>query len=420
MTTTKFDHFYGFNAQTGDFDDNRYAVIDNTTGRYISVGQGEGPQADHTINGQGQYMMPGMINAHVHIDSDVNNQFGKPEFGVHSEEEHVRGVITAVSNMQNMLKNGVTVVRNVGTSHMTDIEIARMQAAGQIQGPMMIASGRTFSMTGGHGSDNGYEVDGVDEVRKTVRQAIKNGAQIIKFMVTGGVSAGDFETPDQVQLNEDEIHAGVVEAHKKGIKVAAHAQGSEGIKIAIRAGVDSIEHAFHIDDEAIDMLKKHGTSVVPTMIAMKRIIDRPEDVPYWMIQRAMTHWEAHQKSIARAAAAGVNIVMGTDSGTPFNGFGEESAVEMAMMVEYGHMTPQQVMQSATINAAKMMGIDANYGDISVGKYADIIVTKSNPIVDMTAMQQIDKWVFQHGQAVANVPHNVAKTTAHFEIKTAAI
>lgn len=400
MTKTKYYNFNGFNSKTGNFDPQCYAIVDDETGRYTEVGHGEGPKLGQSVDVGEKYMMPGIINTHIHVDSDVNYEFGKTKFGVDNENEHVRAVIVATHNMKTMLRHGVTVVRNVGTARMTDIEIARMQREGSVEGPMMIASGAAFSMTGGHGSGGGgIEVDGVDEVRKAVRQAMKEGAQIIKFMVTGGVSAGDFENPNQVQLNEDEVRAGVIEAHKKDIKVAAHAQGTEGIKIAIRAGLDSVEHAFHIDDEAIDMMKVNGTFVVPTMIAMKRIIDRPEEVPAWMIERATTHWQAHQKSVARAAVAGVNIAMGTDAGTPFNGFANESAVEMDMMVEFGHMTPQQVLQSATINAAKLMGISDNYGMIAVGQYADFIVIQENPNDNMKAIQEKDKWVFQHGQPV---------------------
>lgn len=400
MTTTKYYNFNGFNDKTGDFETNKYVIVNNETGRYVEVGNGAGPSATKSVDFQGKYLMPGLINAHIHVDSDVYNEFGKPNFGVNNEQEHVRAVMAAAHNMKNMLHHGVTVVRNVGTSWMTDIEMARLQREGSIEGPMMVASGAAFSMTGGHGSGGGgIEVDGPDEVRKSVRQAMKSGAQIIKFMVTGGVSAGDFENPDQVQLNEDEVHAGVIEAHKKGIKVAAHAQGTEGIKIAVRAGVDSVEHAFHLDDEAVELMKEHGTSVEPTMIAMKRIIDRPNEVPSWMIERATTHWEAHQKSVAKAAASGVNMVMGTDSGTPFNGFGDESAVEMDMMVEFGKMTPQNVLQSATINAANMMAIEQDYGSISVGKFADFIVMQENPAENMKALQQDNKFVFQHGHAV---------------------
>lgn len=400
MTTTKYYNFNGFNDKTGDFETNKYVIVNNETGRYVEVGNGAGPSATKSVDFQGKYLMPGLINAHIHVDSDVYNEFGKPNFGVNNEQEHVRAVMAAAHNMKNMLHHGVTVVRNVGTSWMTDIEMARLQREGSIEGPMMVASGAAFSMTGGHGSGGGgIEVDGPDEVRKSVRQAMKSGAQIIKFMVTGGVSAGDFENPDQVQLNEDEVHAGVIEAHKKGIKVAAHAQATEGIKIAVRAGVDSVEHAFHLDDEAVELMKEHGTSVVPTMIAMKRIIDRPNEVPSWMIERATTHWEAHQKSVAKAAASGVNMVMGTDSGTPFNGFGDESAVEMDMMVEFGKMTPQNVLQSATINAANMMAIEQDYGSISVGKFADFIVMQENPAENMKALQQDNKFVFQHGHAV---------------------
>lgn len=406
MTTTKFYNFNRFNAKTGDFEPQSYAVVSDETGRYLEVGIGNGPSADKVVNLNEQYVMPGLINAHVHIDSDVTQAFGRQGFGVDDEVMHARAVATALANMKWLLKSGVTVVRNVGTANMTDIAVARMQAEGAIAGPYMIASGASFSITGGHGSGAGIEVDGVDAIRSSVRQAMKDGAKVIKFMATGGVSAGDFETPDQVQFNEDELRAGVLEAHKKQLKVAAHAQGAEGIKIAVRAGVDTIEHAFHLDDDAIAMMQERGTIVVPTMVAMKRILDRPDDVPAWMIERATTHWQAHQESVAKAAKAGVKIAMGTDSGTPFNGFFAESADEMVLMVEYGGMTPQQVLQAATINAAEALDVTADYGDMAVGKFADFIALTSNPAMDIAAVRQEDKWVFQHGKAVYHVPSNV--------------
>lgn len=406
MTTTKFYNFNGFNAETGNFESQNYAVVSDETGRYLEVGTGHGPDANKAVNLNEQYVMPGLINAHVHIDSDVTQAFGRQGFGVDDEVMHARAVATALANMKWLLKSGVTVVRNVGTANMTDIAVSRMQAEGAISGPYMIASGASFSITGGHGSGAGIEVDGIDEIRRSVRQAMKNGAKVIKFMATGGVSAGDFETPDQVQFNEDELRAGVLEAHKKQLKVAAHAQGAEGIKIAVRAGVDTIEHAFHLDDDAIAMMRERGTIVVPTMVAMKRILDRPDDVPAWMIERATTHWQAHQESVAKAAKAGVKIAMGTDSGTPFNGFFAESADEMVLMVEYGGMTPQQVLQAATINAAEALDVAADYGDMTVGKFADFITLTTNPATDIAAVRQEDKWVFQHGKAVYHVPNNV--------------
>ncbi len=144
MTTTKFYNFNGFNAKTGDFEPQSYAVVSDETGRYLEVGTGNGPSADKVVNLNEQYVMPGLINAHVHIDSDVTQAFGRQGFGVDDEVMHARAVATALANMKWLLKSGVTVVRNVGTANMTDIAVARMQAEGAIAGPYMIASGASF------------------------------------------------------------------------------------------------------------------------------------------------------------------------------------------------------------------------------------------------------------------------------------
>ncbi len=261
-----------------------------------------------------------------------------------------------------------------------------------------MTSGKAFSITGGHGSGGGYEVDGVDEVRKGVRQAMKNGVDNIKMMVTGGVLKNG-ETPDDIQFTPEEARTAVEEAHHKGKTAAAHAQGNAGVKEAVEAGFDTIEHAFDIDDETIAMMKEHGTYVVPTMNAMYAIYKYGKDtVPDWAREKVIVNIKKHFASITKAVQAGIPIATGTDAGTPYNGFGNESAYEMELYVEKAGMTPAQAIDSATINCARAMHIDDQYGQIIPGNFADFISMEENPIDDISVIQR-DKDVYQNGTRV---------------------
>ena len=397
MTTTIYKNANIYSYRQHNFIRDAWFAVDDETGKISQTGEGRiNISADNTIDVHHQFVMPGIMNAHTHITS-VPRDFGDKVDARHPSTRET-ATMYAIHNMQDMIDNGVTYIRNVGAPFDVDIAIREMQKQGFIQGPQIKASGQAISMTGGHGSDGGYEVDGADEMRKTVRTAMKNGANNIKMMVTGGVLKNG-ETPDDIQLTFDEVRAGVIEAHHKGFTVAAHAQGNAGIKEAVKAGVDTIEHGFDIDDETIAMMKEHGTAVVPTLNAMYGIYEFGEGtVPDWARQKVIVNIKKHFKSIEKAAKAGIPIAMGTDAGTPYNGFKEESAYEIQLEVEKAHMTPAQAIESATIVCAKVMQVGDEYGSIETGKFADFIIMADNPIDDISVIQR-DKDVYQHGKRV---------------------
>lgn len=399
MTKINYTNVAVYQHESQDFVKDQHIVVNTETGKIIEVGNGSTTTVtvDQTINMHSKYVMPGIMNAHTHITSIPTYWWndGKEERHTDSREFSTR---FAIKNMEDLINNGVTYIRNVGAEYDIDIKIKEMQQKGWIKGPKVMTSGQAFSITGGHGSDGGYETDGVDEVRKGVRQAMKNGVDNIKMMVTGGVLKNG-ETPDDIQFTAPEVRAAVEEAHHKGKTVAAHAQGNAGVKEAVEAGVDTVEHAFDIDDQTIEMMKKHGTVVVPTMNAMYAIYEYGEkSVPAWAREKVIVNIKKHFASISKAVQAGIPIAMGTDAGTPYNGFQSESAYEMQLYVEKAGMTPAQAIDSATINCARAMHVDNEYGEIKAGKFADFIATTENPINDITVIQQ-DKDVFQNGSQV---------------------
>ncbi|GAF35877.1 metal-dependent hydrolase family protein [Lentilactobacillus farraginis] len=399
MTVINYTNAAVYNHDKQDFVFNQHIVVDEETGKIIEVGSGSATSRsyDRIVDFHGQFVMPGLMNIHTHI-TDMPTywwQSGKEKRHPDSRE---MCTMFAIRNMADAIANGVTYIRNVGAEFDIDIEIKKMQEKGWIKGPKVMTSGRSFSITGGHDSLSSYEVDGVEEVRKGVRQALKNGVDNIKMMVTGGVLKKG-ETPDEIQFTAPEARVAVCEAHNKGKTAAAHAQGNAGIKEAIAAGFDTIEHAFDIDDEAIAMMKDHGTIIVPTMNAMYAIYNSGRGVvPDWARDKVVLNIRKHFASISKAVQAGIPIAMGTDAGTPFNGFQNESAYELQLYVEKAGMTTAQAIDTATINSAKAMHVDQEYGRIAAGNYADFIVTTKNPIKDIKVLQG-DKDVYQNGQRV---------------------
>ena len=404
MTKTNYINASIYSSEKQTFIDNQFMTVDDATGKIIAVGTGTPDTiAEQPTDMQGKYVMPGIMNAHTHITSIPTYWWHDGQEDRHPESREYN-TMYAIHNMQDMVNHGVTYIRNVGAQYDIDVAISKMQREGKIAGPRVMTSGQAFSITGGHGADGGHEVDGVDAVVQGVRQALKMGVDNIKMMVTGGVLRNG-ETPDDIQFNFEEVQAAVAEAHHKGKTVAAHAQGNAGVKEAVQAGVDTVEHAFDIDDETIEMMRQHGTVIVPTMNAMYAIYKYGEKtVPAWAREKVIVNIKKHFASITKAAAAGIPIAMGTDAGTPYNGFEDESAYEMQLYVDKAGMTPAQAIDTATINCARAMHVADEYGTISAGKFADFIAMTANPIEDIRVIQQ-DKDVFQHGIQV----HQAAKT-----------
>lgn len=367
----------GFKSQT--------VSVDTVSGQVVETVR----EADQMVDVQGKYLVPGLINAHTHI---VMAADGRERAG----QDVTLDTLVALQNLQDAIVSGVTTIRDAGSTDNIDLKLATKIRQQRLQLPDIIGSGAALTMTGGHGSKIGMEVDGVDEVRKAARWNLKHGAQTIKLMATGGVSL-DGEQPTDEQLSVEELTAAVLEAHHKGKPAMAHAQGTQGIKNAILAGVDSVEHAVYLDDETIQMLLDTNTAIVPTMAAPWQMLQHKDDIPAYMYDKASALWEAHQQSIRDAAAAGVNVVMGTDAGTSYNDFKSGPGVEIRLLASVG-MTPEQVLLASTIRGAELLGIAERVGELVPGKDADMLILDRDPLQDLAVLTDAPR-VIKRGQAV---------------------
>jgi imidazolonepropionase-like amidohydrolase len=335
----------------------------------------------------GMTLLPGLIDMHVHLDSD-------PTYGGYTGLEYNDRFWSAlaVAHAGKTLDAGFTTVRNLGASDWNDVGLGQAIAAGKVRGPRIVPAAWSFGATGGHCDStyfppsmeekNKYNADSPDEARKSVRELRKYGAQVIKICATGGVFSRNTE-PGQQQMNLAEMRAAVEEAHQWGLQVAAHAHGAAGIKDAIRAGVNTIEHASLIDDEGIALAKKHGAWL--SMDIYNGTYTAAEGKKNGVLEdnlrkdREVT--ELQRQNFKKAHAAGVKMVFGTDAGVhPHGG----NAKQFAVMVQYG-MTPLQAIQAATVNAAEALA-RKDIGVVEPGRYADMVAVKGDPLVDVTLLE----------------------------------
>ena len=339
-------------------------------------------------------LMPGFIDAHTHI---IGRVLGDPE----QQNADVRdyqsfGAILAVENAKKTLMAGFTTIRNVGAPNFDDIALRKAINDGWIPGPRILTAGHSFGITGGHCDENGYKpgladndyrtgvADGVDEVRKAVRYQIKYGADLIKICATGGVlSEGD--AVGATQYTYEEMKAVVDEAAKLERKVAAHAHGTEGIKLAVRAGVASIEHGSFMDEEAAKMMAAKGTFLVPTLMAGEGVerLAKSGVLKGLRGQKALAAAAAMRNGIKIAVANHVQIALGTDAGVIPHG---TNAHEFTLMVEWGGMRPMDSIVAGTLSGAKLLGIDKTIGSLAAGKTADIVAVSGDPLNDIKKME----------------------------------
>ena len=373
--------------------------------KIVSVGPFAGvtPSADDTVIDLSRAtVLPGLIDSHTHVTSDLKN-VGYPGLGISLP----RATLTGARNARITLEAGFTGLRNVGAAGYTDVALRDAINAGDVPGPRMLVSGPPLSITGGHCDNNllPYDfhatsdgvADGVEAVQHKVREIIKYGADVIKVCATGGVlSKGD--NPQHSQYTLEELKAIVADAHRLGRKVAAHAHGAEGIRWAAEAGVDSIEHGSYIDDAAIAAMKQHGTYLVPTLYLMDWFNENAErlHVPADLIAKANEVMPAARKNVAHAFAAGVKVAFGTDAAVYPHGL---NAREFAVMVKLG-LTPLHAIQSATINAADLLGWQDKAGAVEAGKWADLIAVDGDPLQDVTTLERVH-FVMKGGSVVKN-------------------
>ncbi|MBN2851693.1 MAG: amidohydrolase family protein [Clostridia bacterium] len=326
-------------------------------------------------------VLPGLINCHTHIclqpvaNTDDILKYTIPE-----------QTIIAAENAKKYLYSGVTTIRDMGGISGIDLAVRNAINADMIEGPQIMASGQLLTMTGGHGHTIGMECDGIDECLKGARTQLKRGADIIKFMATGGVLTKGVE-PGSAQLSEEEMSVMVKEAHKKNKKTASHAQGNEGIQNAIRAGVDSIEHGFYMSEETADMMKDNDVYYIPTFSPPHFILKNGIEagIPYEFVRKTEESEYAHQKSFLMCKERGVKIAAGTDGGTPFN-LHENTYFETKLLKESG-MTAYEAILATTLVAAKCLALE-DRGMISEGKRADIIAVKGNPLEHIDCLKDV--------------------------------
>ncbi len=338
-------------------------------------------------------VMPGLIDAHLHITST-----GEPDLLARIRRGIPYTSLVGAAQAKKTLEAGFTAVRDAGAGFDTTIDLKRAINEGLHPGPRMVVSGQGLSVTGGHGDPaNGWPdevefsgrrpVDSPDEARKAARQELASGADCIKMAATGGVMS--MGTDHTVRgLTEEEMRAAIEEAHNRNKRTLAHAQGTKGIKNAIRAGIDSIEHGFWLDDEAVEMMLENGVALVPTLAAVYHIVDKgiEEGIPPHAVEKARMGRDAHLKSFKKALDREVNIAMGTDAGTPFN-FHGKNAFELELMVEAG-MTNMQAITASTSTGARIL--DLNAGVIKEGCLADLLIVDGNPSEDVTCLQETER------------------------------
>ncbi len=369
-------------------------VIDND--KISSVGKASDlpvPDGAEVLDLTGKTVLPGLIDAHVHLFFDP---VADP-LSLALQESDNTATIRAVRNGAKTLRAGVTTVRDMGWRSFANLDLRNAVAQGIVPGPRIVACGQILTMTGGHAWSCGLEVDGPAGLRKGARQQLRAGADLIKLMATGGVLTPGVE-PGSPQLEEEEMRAAITEALKAGKMSAAHAQGTEGIKNAIRAGISSIEHGMILDEEAVQMMLDRGVYLVPTLAAPYWINLRGRDagIPQYIVDKNKNIMEKHKHSFRMALKAGVKIAMGTDAGTPFNEHGQNH-LELKLMVEQG-MTPLAAIVAATQTAAALLGIDDEVGTLTPGKQADLLILDRDPLEDITALSQINR-IFKAGEIV---------------------
>lgn len=339
-----------------------------------------------------QFVMPGLIDAHVHMN--MNGQANMMELLSHTTIGEL--ALMSMKNVQQDLLAGFTTLRDEGGYGFSDVSVKNAINSGLIVGPRLLVSGMSISSTGGHvdnhltpymnGGTFSTIVDSPDEARKAARYTFKYGADQLKIMATGGViSFGD--EPGAPELSFEEMKAALDIANSRGKISSAHAHGAKGIKQAIKAGITSIEHGMMIDEEAMDLMVAHGVYLIPTIIAAHRIVEFGVEhgIPAWAVEKAAQCLENHGSNLKIMKEKGVKIGFGSDAATPFNKHGEQG-FEFELMTRYG-FTPLETLFCATKVNAKLLKMDHLIGSIESGKLADIVAFPKSPLEDITTMTQ---------------------------------
>jgi imidazolonepropionase-like amidohydrolase len=397
MTRTVFTGGRVFDGTGADPADADVAIED---GRILEVGRGL--DADEQVDVSGKAILPGLFDCHTHV------MFSHIDFLKAMEEPFSYKFFDAARNLEATLRIGITTVRDAAGA---DMGVRRAVEDGLIPGPRMQISLAMISQTGGHGDTwmpcggnmpiflpypgmpDGI-VDGPEEMRKMVRELIRNGADVLKVATSGGVLSPR-DDPQHPHFRPEELEVLVEEAAAAGRWVMAHSHGAEATKHAVRAGIRSIEHGTFLDDEAVELMAENGTYLVPTLLASIAVLEAVESgvqLPEAVLEKERALIGVPESSFRRALAAGVKVAMGTDTGVSPHG---QNLRELELMVEYG-MTPTQALVATTKTAAELMGVDDRLGTLEPGKIADVVVLEGDPL-DVSKMGERVVAVYKDGE-----------------------
>lgn len=381
------------------------STITVTDGRIVSIAPGRttAPAGAKLIDLSGKTVLPGLIDMHVHLAGDPGGDFWKE-----AVEPDEWGVVVGSKNALVTARAGFTTVRDLGSPREVGFVLRRGTAQGYIPGPRIVSSGPAISIIGGHGDVSGFRPEvnavldghntctGVEQCAARVREASKNGADVIKITATGGVLSQQGRGLGQ-HFTDAEMKAIVDTAHSLGLRVAAHAHGARGIEGAARAGIDTIEHGTFADAAAIKVMKANGTAFVPTLMAFTGIRDRLGKGVYTpTVEKKVRETLADVgKALKAAHQSGVTIVFGTDAAVFEHG---RNAEEFGQMVELGGMTPAEALASATTTAAKLLDMEDEIGRIAPGYSADIIAVDGDPLANIRVLEKVD-FVMVRGRTI---------------------
>jgi imidazolonepropionase-like amidohydrolase len=380
-------------------------IIRNGKIAEILPGHQQGPAGATLIDLKDKFVLPGLIDSHVHLDSDAGGNAALIEAVTDSP---ARAAYRAAGNAKKTLMAGFTTVRNLGDGTGATLALRDAVAAGELPGPRIIDAGRSISTTSGHmdatlsvsedlhdsiGQEN--LCDGVESCRQAIRKQVRRGVDVIKIATTGGVNSRIGAGLGR-QLFDDEVKALVDTAHLYGKKVAVHAHGDDGVNIALAAGADSIEHGTMMTDESIKLFKAAGAYYVPTLSTVNGYLERlaanPNAYPPDVLAKVQWRIGVTGKSLAKAYPAGVKIAFGTDAGVSKHGL---NADEFELMVKHG-MPASAAIQAATMNAATLLGVEKEVGSLEPGKAADLIAVAGDPIADITILKSV-RFVMKDGR-----------------------